>query len=189
MVRRLRRWICKFRDYYPSTLGPKDQSGATLASVELISDDNFDNLTIVSPTSFTRTVNGNVLTISGLPEGTSEINIQSTSGDFNIYNFTVNYESEPIAGKYYVDPGTSVTMKAAAEYDHHIASWTDANEAAYTTGITDSNYYISGKYPTKSELTLIVNNDTTVNANFALCGYRLTVPAKSFVTLYSADAL
>ena len=95
---------------------------------------------------------------------------------------------QAVEGKYRVVPGTEVPVLATADENYNVTRWTDADDAEYTTGITNSDFFItspSDMFPAKSTLTLTMgSDDETAQAYFSMNGYLVTIPAGEYITYY-----
>ena len=113
-----------------------------------------------------------------------------------------NNNNAVVDNKYYVTPGSAVTVKATAAENYHVVSWTNGlAESAdgyeeYENGdtyvIANSNFFIQNPemFPGTSTLTFNMGTaNMTTQANFDLNGYLVTVPAKEYITYYSDKPL
>lgn len=95
---------------------------------------------------------------------------------------------QTVEGKYRVVPGTEVPVLATADENYNVTRWTDADDTEYTTGITNSDFFItspSDMFPAKSTLTLTMgSDDETAQAYFSMNGYLVTIPAGEYITYY-----
>ena len=95
---------------------------------------------------------------------------------------------QAVEGKYRVVPGTEVPVLATADENYNVTRWTDADDAEYTTGIANSDFFItspSDMFPAKSTLTLTMgSDDETAQAYFSMNGYLVTIPAGEYITYY-----
>jgi hypothetical protein len=95
---------------------------------------------------------------------------------------------QTVEGKYRVVPGTEVPVLATADENYNVTRWTDADDTEYTTGITNSDFFItspSDMFPAKSTLTLAMgSDDETAQAYFSMNGYLVTIPAGEYITYY-----
>ena len=95
---------------------------------------------------------------------------------------------QTVEGKYRVVPGTEVPVLATADENYNVTRWTDADDAEYTTGIANSDFFItspSDMFPAKSTLTLTMgSDDETAQAYFSMNGYLVTIPAGEYITYY-----
>ena len=95
---------------------------------------------------------------------------------------------QTVEGKYRVVPGTEVPVLATADENYNVTRWTDADDAEYTTGITNNDFFItspSDMFPAKSTLTLTMgSDDETAQAYFSMNGYLVTIPAGEYITYY-----
>ena len=95
---------------------------------------------------------------------------------------------QAVEGKYRVVPGTEVPVLATADENYNVTRWTDADDAEYTTGIANNDFFItspSDMFPAKSTLTLAMgSDDETAQAFFSMNGYLVTIPAGEYITYY-----
>lgn len=152
---------------------------------------NSQSYTIYSGT-FTPTADGTyyigIHCTSRLPAGCLYVKDLSVTSNLPAGVTPYVENGQTVEGKYRVVPGTEVPVLATADENYNVTRWTDADDAEYTTGITNSDFFItspSDMFPAKSTLTLTMgSDDETAQAYFSMNGYLVTIPAGEYITYY-----